>query len=67
LSEGEVAIDTEEAADGVVEVTIVWRGVVLLDVARVEVIEHVVNGKAGPDLDAVAPEREVDGILNLCI
>jgi len=38
MSEGEVAVYAEEPADGVVEVTVVPRGVVLLDVTRIEVV-----------------------------
>ena len=67
MSEGEVAVNAEEPADGVVEVAVVRRGVVLLDVARIEVVEHIVDTEAGTELDAVVPEREIDGVLNLCI
>ena len=35
----------------------------LLDVAWVEVVDHVVDGQAGAELDAVTAKGEVDGVL----
>jgi hypothetical protein len=39
-----------------VEGAVVWGGVELLDVPRVVVVEKVVDGEAGAELDAVAAE-----------
>ena len=40
-------------------------GVVLLDVARVEVVEHVIHRQPRTELNSVATKREVNGVLDL--
>lgn len=62
--EVEVAVDSPETADGIVEGAVVGRAQVLLDVAGLEMVEDVGDFEAAEKLDTVAVELEVEGILD---
>ena len=64
-SEIEITVDTKEPAYRIVESTIIRGSVVLLHIARVEVVQHVIHAKTCPELYAVIPEREVHRVLKL--
>lgn len=62
--EVEVAVYAPEAANGIVEGAIVGRGQILLNIARLVVIEDVRDFESAQELDAVAVEFEVEWILD---
>ena len=65
--EVEISVDPPQPGDRVVERPIQGRREVLLDVARIEMVEHVVYGQPCAKLDAMAVELEVNWILKFCV
>ena len=63
--EVKVAVDAPEAPDGIVKGAIERGAEILLNVAWLKVIEDVGDLKSAQELDAVAAEFEVEGILDL--
>ena len=61
--EVKVTIDAEEASDGVVERAIVGRRGILLNIARIKMIQHVVECDSRAELYAMAAKFEVHRIL----
>ena len=61
----EVTVNAPETANGVVEGAVAGRAEVLLDVPRLKVVKDVGDFQSTEELDVVAVEFEVEGILDL--
>ena len=61
----EVAVESKEPPNRVIEGAVVRRREVLLNIARVEVVNHVVDAQSSTKLDVVTAKCEVDRILEL--
>ena len=59
----EVAVESKKPPNRVIEGAVVRRRDVLLNIARIEVVNHVVNAQPSPKLDVVTAKCEVDRVL----
>ena len=62
-SEIEGSFDAVQPADRVVERTEVWRIDVLLNIARVEMVERVVYFESRPELEVPSAKCEIERVL----